>query len=339
MFKLKVLSKKDTEQVLNIGEVIKVVEDVYQQKAAGKTEVFPLVFHEFEPGVADMDIKSGHLKGSGIFGLKLVSWYLENKQKDLPQLIGTIMVFDDQTGAPIGILDGSHITGMRTGAAGAIGAKLLARKDAKNLLIIGAGHIATFQVAATLALISSIESVSIYDALDYENSVNFANNIKNKLKDNFKIEVKDKVEFKAVDDLALSTHQADIIITVTPAKQPIIKKEWVKAGTHFSCMGADMSGKEEIDAEIMRGAKIFVDDLTQCINVGEIEIPLKQGIINQDDIQGEIGDILLGKVKGRESAEEITIFDATGTALLDLITAKLAFKEADEQNIGQTINL
>ena len=100
-----------------------------------------------------------------------------------------------------------------------------------------------------------------------------------------------------------------------------------------------MSGKEEIDPEIFRGARVFVDDIPQCLNVGEIEIPVKKGVIKEADIAGEIGDILAGKAEGRQNDDQITIFDATGVALLDLATAMLALEEAEKQNIGQSAEL
>ena len=338
MFTLRVLSREVTEKVLKLSDVISTVEEVYRLKAMGETAVFPLVFHEFEPGVADMDIKSGWLKGSDIFGLKVVSWFGENTKKDLPALIGTVLVMDAKTGVPQGILDGSHITGIRTGAAGAIGAKLLARKDSKSLMVVGAGHVATFQVAATLTQLPDIEKVYVYDALSQENAERFAASMPEVLTET--LEMKDcRAVFEAVTDLPAATRDSDIIITVTPSKEPIIRKEWVKPGTHFSCIGADMSGKEEIDAEIFDGARVFTDDTPQCINVGEIEIPIKKGILKAEDIAGEIGEILTGKTCGRESDEQITVFDATGTALLDLLTAKLALSKALEQGLGETVNL
>lgn len=338
MFKLKILSADVTKKVLNMEEVIEGVASVYKQKAEDNTVVFPLVFHEFNPGHADMDIKSGWLKGSGIFGLKMVSWFDNNPKKGLPALVGTILVADAATGAPKGILDGSFITGIRTGAAGAIGAKALAREDSKTLMIVGAGHIAAFQVAATLTLMPQIEKVYIYDAIDVSNAEKFADEIGGRLKNEFGIEAGNRV-FSSVENPETAVGESDIIITVTPSKKPIIKKEWVKPGTHFSCIGADMAGKEEIEPEIFEGARVFADDIPQCINVGELEIPVKKGNISAEDIAGEIGEVLLGNTEGRQNAEQITIFDATGTALLDLITAELAMKSAEKQGLGQIVEL
>lgn len=339
MFDIKVLNKEETETVLKMNEVIETVEKVYSLKAEGNTAVFPLIFHEFNPGVADMDIKSGWLKGSEIFGLKVVSWFGENPTKGLPALIGTILVFDAKTGAPVGLLDGTHITGMRTGAAGAIGAKYLARNDSDTLLVVGAGHIATFQIAATLMLLPGIKEVMIYDKMNVQNAEKMASSIKAILKKHFDFITKDDVSFTAVSDIASATAKSDIIITVTPSREPIIKKEWVKKGTHFSCIGADMSGKEEIDPTIFENARVFVDDLPQCINVGEIEIPVAQGVLKKEDIAGEIGEIIIGKIPGRENDDQITVYDATGTALLDLLTGKLAIDAAEKLGIGTTVKL
>jgi len=325
MFEITVLNQKETVRLLKMADVIDVVQDVYKMKAEGESVVFPLVFHEFNPGVADMDIKSGWLKSGGIWGMKVVSWFGENSKKDLPALIGTVLVFDDKTGAPIGILDGAHITGMRTGAAGAIGAKYLARPNSETLLLVGAGHAAEFLAAATLQLLPGIKRILVYD-VKLENAQKFVDNENSSI-------------FEAVEDIAAAVGQSDIIITATPAKTPIIKKEWVKPGTHFSCIGADMADKEEIDPALFANARVFADDIPQCINVGELEIPIATGIIKKEDIAGEIGEIIIRKTTGRQNDEQITIFDATGTALLDLLTANLALKSAKVEGLGSVINL
>ncbi|MFQ9892029.1 MAG: ornithine cyclodeaminase family protein [Emergencia sp.] len=158
------------------------------------------------------------------------------------------------------------------------------------------------------------------------------------IKSSFELE-RPGVVFEAVEDLPKATGESDIIITVTPSKEPIIRREWVKPGTHFSCIGADMTGKEEIDPQIFADARVFTDDTPQCVQVGEIEIPVKKGILKESEIAGEIGEILIGQTEGRQSESQVTVFDATGTALLDLLTAKLALNKADEMNLGESVNL
>lgn len=339
MYKLRILSQEHTEQVLDLSTVIADIEKVYTMKAHQKGQLFPMVFHEFNPGVADMDIKSGALEEAGIWGLKVVSWFGENAAKGLPLLSGTVLVYDIHTGVPIGILSAEHLTAMRTGAAGAIGAKILAKKSSKNLLIIGAGHQAPYQIAATLLVLPEIKTVRVFDPKDENNAKKLVSEIRSKLDEFFHVPYHPDLSFQTVDDLQDATGDSDIIITVTPARQPIIMKDWVKEGTHFSCVGADMSGKQEIDGSIFADAKIFVDDYIQAINVGECEIPLKEGIISEDSIIGEIGEVINGTKTGRTNDKEITIFDSTGIALQDLMVSSSALKVAEEKNIGTVVEL
>ena len=337
MFEIKVLSKEDIRKVMDLSRVIKDVESVYRLKSRGETVVWPTVFYEFDPGKADMDIKSGLLKSAGVFGHKTVTWFGANKELGIPELTGVIVIYDAGTGIPLGVLDASYITGIRTGAAGAIGAKYLAREDSKNLLLLGTGMQAVYQIAAMLTLWKGVETVRVANVVHPEKAVSFAAGIREKMKREFGIPC-DHVRFEAVGHLEKAVSDSDIIITVTPSRKPMIRKEWVRAGTHFSCIGADMCGKEEIDPEIFRDAKIYVDDKTHCMETGEIEIPLKTNVIGEDCVCGEIGDLLEGKIPGRGSEEEITVFDAAGMALLDIAVAKTAMDLADEKNLGSSVN-
>ena len=352
MSKIIILNEETIKELLDIKNVIKVVEQAYTLKNSNQADLFPIITHIFEPGKADMDIKSGHLKGNAnIFGLKLVSWFGENSKKGLPEVIGTIMVFDAKTGIPQGILSGEHITCMRTGSAGAVGSKYLARKDSENLLMVGAGHQAFFQIAAVLTVLKNIKKVTVYDPIDYKFAVDFCHKIKTKLNDEIlskykddkicfeKIAKKFDINFVATDDIEKSTSEADIIVTATPSQKPIIKKEWIKKGTHLTCIGADMEGKQEIDENIFSKARIFVDDLEQTIHVGETETSIKKGIIKKEDVAGEIGEIIMRTKPGRLSDDEITIFDSTGIAHQDLLTAAYVLKVAQEKGLGTTVEL
>jgi len=338
------LSHEDTEKLLDMETVIEKVEQAYSLKHREEAALWPMIFHEFEEGVADMDIKSGHLMGANIFGLKLVSWYGPNAEKNLPQLVGTVMVFDGETGAPKAILSAEHVTCMRTGAAGAIGAKYFARNDSKTLLMVGTGNQAAFQIAATLMVMPSLEKVYLWNPMSLEEAEAFKSTISDRLNTEFlshydddkKAEIRKKfdVEFEVVTDIEKTTAESDIIITVTPSRKAMIMKDWVKPGTHFSCVGADMSGKQEIDEELFAVARVYTDDITQSTNVGEAETAVKKGIIKPEDIISEIGAVITGEVKGRLTDEDITIYDSTGIALQDLITADYAIKKAEELGVG-----
>ena len=314
------LSNEKIEETLKISDVISCVESVYIQKANDQTVVWPTTFYEFDPGHADMDIKSGYLKGAGIFGHKTVSWVEANKEKGLPDLNGIIVVYSDETGLPLGILEASYITGMRTGAAGAIGAKYLARKDSENLMIVGAGNQAYFQALAMTAVFPQLKRIMIANPRTPDKAVAFAESLPTRLKSSGVMNIP---EITACE-IKEGCEKADIIITCTSAREALIKSEWVKPGTHFSCIGADMSGKQEIDEKLFKGAIVYADDLMHCVDAGEMEKALKEGIIQTSDIKGEIGSLMLGKGEGRTNSNQISIFDATGMALLDIAAAKIA---------------
>lgn len=324
MKEIKVLNNDDVSKKLKMDQVVEAVESVYKAKSEGMTDVWPTVFYDFELGKADLDIKSGYLKSKRIFGHKTVTWFGENESKGIPTLSGLIAVYSAETGLPLGLTEAFYITGMRTGAAAALGAKYLARKDSENLLIVGAGNQSIFQIAATLTVMPYIKKVQVY-ALNLSNAEKFVAEINTRLENEFGI-CADGIIFEAVKDLEESVKVSDIIITVTPSRKPIIKKEWVKKGTHFSCIGSDMMGKQEIESSILSSALIFVDDMKHCIEVGEIEIPLKEGVIKESDVIGELGELILNKVDGRVNDDQITVFDATGMALLDIAVAELVLK-------------
>lgn len=318
---IKLLNEAALKKSLKMSDVLSIVENVYRQKSQKQAVVWDTIFYDFEPGKADMDIKSGYLKSEKIFGHKTVTWFGENTKKNLPTLTGLICIFDATTGFPIGMVDGAYITGMRTGAAGAIGAKYLANPEARKALIIGAGNQLKFQVAGLLTALLTLEKITIYDR-DLHKAKTAVKELPATL---IEMGILDhETKLVPAEELAKNVAESEVIITITPAKTPIIKKDWISPGTHLSCLGADMQGKQEIDAALFAQAQIFTDDLHHSSQVGEMEAALKQGIITMDEINGEIGEVLLRKIAGRASKESITIFDATGMALMDIATAKVA---------------
>ncbi len=351
MFKIKVLRREDIESILDIRSVIQGVEEAYVSKARNEADVFPMIFHEFDSGKADMDIKAGHLKGANLYGFKQVSWFGENPEKGLPALLGSMMLFEGDTGRPLGLLDASYITSIRTGAAGAIGIKYLARKNSKNLLMIGTGNQAIYQLAATLSVLSEIKTVSVYNPRSPEKAEKFVETVKDTLNNDFlakfdenreayqEIKKRYDVEFQAVDNIEKATNKADVIITATPSKKPMIQKEWIKKGVHINCIGSDMEGKQEIDEEIFGIARVFVDDINQSIRVGETETAIKKEVIRREDIIGEIGNLIEGKISGRLTDEDVTIFDTSGLAIQDLITAKYALDLAEKKGLGAEVEI
>lgn len=336
--KIKVLSRTDLINILEMPKVIEGVESVYKAKAQGDVVAWPLVEHKFSTG-ALMDIRSGGAFGEvGIHGAKLLNNFPENAAKGLPVFTGVLMAFDSETGLPMGVMDASYITSMRTGAAAAIGAAALARPDSENLLLVGAGLQSIYLLGATLIKMPGIKKVRVIDTFAPENADRYVTTIKDRLKKELNVDASGVV-FEAACDMKEAVGKSDVILTITRSTSPLIRKDWLKPGTHLSCIGADMVGKEEIDPEIFRTARCFADDAKQCCTVGEMEIPAKMGILSPETVTGEIGEVLVGLKQGRVSDEDITVFDATGLAALDLVTAKTAVRSAEEKGLGTTVEI
>ena len=335
MSKVLVLNYDEVASVITPSLAVKAVEKAYVQSEDGSGSNWPMVFHDFETGKADLDIKSGDLADT--YGLKVVSWMAANSEKGLPELMSTVLLFDKTNGQPIALMNAGALTGCRTGAAAAVGAKYLARKDSETLLMVGCGHIAAYAVAAALIELEGIRKVLVVNPHHPEKTDDQITDFVAHVKEIMNLDGKSlETEILACSDVAAGCAQADIIFTATPARSPIVLKGDVKQGTHFSCLGADMSGKEEIDAQLFADAFVVGDDAAQCLSVGECELPYKNGVIT--GLDATIGQVIGGKAS-RENAEQITIFDSTGIALQDLSTAALVIEAAKEKKLGVYVEL
>jgi alanine dehydrogenase len=322
-----ILTQKDVQKILplsQIKKVINVVERAFSDFSQGIAEMPPkmyLIFKEFD---GDLRIMPSWSKGLLMAGTKIVNVHPQNPKKGLLSVMAVIVLNDPKTGMPLALMDGTWITAMRTGAASGVATKYLARKDAKTLGVVGAGFQAITQIAA-ISKAKKLKEILVYDIKE-EAIERLA-----------KILAKEKIKIKkgSLEEVC----QKDILVTATPAREPIVKKEWIKPGTHINAIGADAPGKEELDPEILKNAKIVVDCMEQASHSGEINVPLAKGIIKKEDIHGEIGEIVSGKKPGREKENEITIFDSTGLAIQDLYTATLVYKEAKRKKIGKEIKI
>jgi len=318
---VKCFDRATLEGILRFPGVLETVEGVYKSKASGETVVWPTVTHYFDGKDAVMDIRSGYDMGHEVYGAKMLATFPHNEEKGLPAFSGILVAIDGTTGLPIGIMDASFITSMRTGAAAAIGAKALARPESETLMVLGTGRQSLFMIGALLTAFPGIRTVLCAEPMNMEGAVPYAEACPAKMKEMFDIDT-DGIAFLPVKDLAEATGHADIIVTITRATAPVIMRDWVREGTHFSCIGADMEGKEEIDPAILRDAVVYADDVDQCVRAGECELAIKGGVMEASHISGQIGEVLLGEKQGRTSDDQITVFDATGLALLDLAVAK-----------------
>ena len=317
MTELTVLNGAAIQSLLTIPMAVRAVEQAYLEKSTGGAALWPMVFHEFTPGAADLDIKSGHMNGLGLYGMKVVSWFGDNPAKDLPALYGTSLLFDIHTGAPRALLNAGPITDFRTGAAGAVGAKYLARPDAETLLMAGTGALAPYLIAAALYCLPQLKTVYVANPHHPERSAAACAAIVPQVEKLLAACGGCHAAITAAPSLETAAKQSDVILTATPAREPFLKAEWVRPGTHISCVGADMTGKQE--------------------SVGECEIPYKNGIF--DGTLCDIGGVISGAAPGRTGGEDITIFDSTGIALQDISAAAALLDAARKNGQGQTISL
>ena len=338
MNKIKVLNEEDIKKTIDMDIVIKAVEKAYMQKNSKKGNVWPLVFYEYEHNIFDLDIRSGNLDNDNVYGLKLISYNENNPNANMPKVYATSLIFDSKSGKPLALLNAAPITSYRTGAAAGIGAKYLARKDSENLLVVGCGNIAIYSIVAVLITMPNIKNVYICNPKNNQSLINKFESIKETINNILeKCNRKTNVNFICSEDIETVVKISDIIVTATPSEKAMIKREWVKEGTHFSCMGACMEGKQEIDANVFRNAIIYADDEKQCIKSGELQNAYKENIVNV--IDGEIGELILNKKKGRTSNKEITIFDSAGLFIQDLATAIEILKKSNELNIGIEVEM
>lgn len=346
MIPVRILSDNDVKGILDIRNSVACVEKAYSLKANNQARLFPLISEDLSEGKADMDIKSGILGGEDSFGLKLVAWFGENEQLGLPALTGLTMVFDLKTGFPKALINARFLTAMRTGAAGAVGIKYLAKADSQVLLVAGTGFQAVYQIAASISVMPLLKKVYIYNPLRYQSAVKLQCSIKeelgkipNDIGDSHNgtwLQRIDSIDFIAVDNIVKALEETDAVVTITPSRKAYILSDWVKPGTHFSCIGADMPGKQEIDEKIFDVAKVFVDDIHQASTIGETQTSIKSGTIDEKYIT-EIGNLINRNTNGRISDKDITIFDSTGIAIQDLAVSNFLIKKSEELNIGTIV--
>lgn len=332
MGKIKVLllSEQEVTELLQIDEVMEAVENAFREKALGYTQMPPKVYLNFAKYNGDVRAMPAYLERLDVASVKIVNSHPENPQKfGMPTVSATVFLLDPRNGALLSIMGGNRITAIRTAAAGGIAVKYLANKDSKIASFIGAGVQARAQLLALLLVFPNLEEIRVCD-ISPKAAEAFASEAKNKAAQCRVVVVGNEQE---------AVHEAEIVITTTPSKKPLVFDAWVSEGTHFNCIGADAPLKEEIDPAILKRAKIVVDDWEQAAHSGEINVPFSQGILSRKDVWAELGEIVAGTKPARTSKEEITVFDSTGLAIQDAATVELVYKKAMSRKTGFFINI
>ncbi|HID90682.1 TPA: alanine dehydrogenase [Candidatus Bathyarchaeota archaeon] len=323
------LSEKDIEGLITMRNVIKAVERAFEEKGKGRVEMPPKSYVFFKEYDGDFRTMPAYIKRLGAAGVKIVNVHPRNPSLwGMPSIMATILLIDPMNGSLLAIMDGTWITAMRTGAAGGVAAKYLARRDSRVVGMIGAGVQARSQLIALREVMPEIGEVKVTSRTAGS-------------RERYAKEMEEQLGLNVcpVDSVERAVRGSDIVVTVTPVRSPIVADEWIEPGTHINAIGADAPGKEELDPRILKRAKIVVDDLEQALHSGEINVPISRGVLRREDIHAELGEIVSGEKEGRVSPEEITIFDSTGLAIQDVATAWEVYLRARKQGIGHPIEL
>lgn len=317
---VRLLSGSDVEAVVTMDDIIPAVEVAFTEYAKGKV-IMPAKIYLDIPGHGDFRAMPAYVPSIDTAGIKWVNVHPGNPDQGLPTVMATILVNDPKTGKILSILDGTYVTNMRTGAAGGIAAKYLA-KDVSVVGLIGSGHQAWTQMLAYRSLFKEqIKQVKIYSR-HFEHSEALANRIEKYL----------GYEAKACKT-GPEAADAGLVATTTPARSPIVPLDWIRPGTHINAIGADAPGKQELLTELTLQARVFVDSVEQASHSGEINIPWSKGLINEHKLAGTLGEVITGKNKGR-LGDEITVFDSTGLSIQDMAVAHIAYERAMKAGRG-----
>ncbi|MFI5331826.1 MAG: ornithine cyclodeaminase family protein [Desulfobaccales bacterium] len=317
-----VLTGSEVMQVLDMDLALAAAADAFQAYGAGRVNMPPksyltLAQGDFRAMYGEVFLPNGH-----ICGLKWVNVHPGNPHKGLLTVMAKVLLNDPDTGLEFADLDGTHETDFRTGAAGGLAARYLANPSAGRLGLIGAGAQARTQVAA-IVKVRAIKEIAVYDRhLDH------AQGFAEKLAATYGVKV------RPVPTAPEAVTGMDIVVTTTPSTSPVVRREWVSPGTHINAIGADAAGKQELDPAILQAAKVVVDDWAQASHSGEINVALSKGEITPEMIYGSLGEIVAGKKPGRQSPEEITVFDSTGLIIQDLALGYAIYLKAKERGLG-----
>lgn len=318
-----ILGRSDMIGLLTPAEYVDCVEHAFRMHGEGRVYMEPKGHIVLDRYQGEWEVMPSWIEEPEAAACKWVSIREDNAKYDLPAVFSILVYTHPETGFPLAICDGSYHTLMRTGASAAVSAKWLARKDSRVLAIAGTGSVAQGTLA-TCDAVFSWDEVRVWSRTQAS-------------LDRFLAEERPKYPHLALSgstDLEQVVRGADVIVTGTHARSWIVDADWVQPGAHIAALGADLAGEQELDPRILQRARIFVDDLRQCVPDGEINVPLREGLISEADIAGEIGKVICGELEGRQSDDQITVFDSTGIALQDAATVPLEYERAVAAGVG-----
>ena len=300
-----VFPAEQVHDALDPGAAVDVVRDAFLEHARGEWTMPPKVY---VPAYPAGDFRAMPALGSGHALLKWVTSFPDNPAKGLPTVTGLVLVSDASNGSLRAVLDAGAVTALRTGAAAVLAAETLGRGDARSAAVIGAG---INGVAAAQTFVARGHDVVLWDV------------------DRRRAEVAAEAIGARTAETREEAFDADLLVTVTPGREPVIGEGSLRPGQHASLMGADGPGKAEIAVAELARVRVFCDDWEQASHNGDLVHAVEAGALDRDDVI-ELGAVLAGSAPGRASDDEITVFDSTGLAIQDLAIALAALERIEE---------
>lgn len=310
-----IITSKEIYGVLTPALANRVIEKAFKAYGSGKADMPPKNYLNFKKG--DLRSMPAYLHGEGfnVAGIKSVNVHPLNNRKNMPTVMGLVILTDPDTGFPLAVLDGTSLTSIRTGAAGALAVKLLSNKGAKYAGFVGSGIQARTQLECIME-VRKLKGIKIWKFFKKDPS---AEKFCTWAKDKYGL---DTLISEDINDISMNV---DIVVATTPSRTPVVTH--VSPGTHINAIGADASGKQEIHPSILKKSKLVIDDWKQASHSGEINVPYRKKQIRKKDIYGELGEIAVRAKKGRVKKDEITVFDSTGLAIQDVACGYAVYRE------------
>jgi len=312
---IRIIDSNDLKDLISMKDAIGLVSLAFRNFSAGQC----FVPHRYVCDIPEKDLtlifKPAHMDILGRTGIKILSQNEHGGIHLFPAIMGVFLLLDGETGQILSLMDGTYLTALRTGAASGIATDYLARKDATSLAIFGCGVQGRAQLEAIIN-VRNINQVYLYD-------------IHRSAAETFMKEMQKKFNLKIThtDDLN-QLKKVDIICTSTNSRSALFSMEHIREGVHINAIGSYKPQMQEIDPDIIRASRLFVDSIDSCIREsGDVIIPIKDNIITEDHILGEIGNVILGKLEGRKTDKDITVFDSVGLAIQDLVVANEAYQK------------
>lgn len=325
----RLLSRQDVMQVLNMQDTIEILNQAFDDLAQGRA-VMPQRTPITSPEYGGLALfMPAYLKGMGALGAKVVTVYKDNPAKyNMPTVLGTIILLDEKTGAPIALMDGGYLTAMRTGGVAGLATKVLAREDAKVHTLFGTGGMARTHAWA-VDCARDIETLLLYSIDPLEKKEAFRESLKEII----------NCEIKIAEDAESAVAESDIVTLITSAKDPIVKGSWFQPGTHINGVGSHAPAMREVDSATVTKSKVVCDLVDACMaEAGDFMIPVEEGEWSWEQVHGSLGDVIAGKIPARENDQEITFFKSVGLAIQDISTAFHVYNKALEKGVGTDFN-